>query len=134
MVRGQGKTEGLHRRTIPFSRAISGGLRPGVFLDRVGEVASSRTDDAGEAGWHLRFALFALCQGGPDKVRGDDKSSGDEAVPWLKSFDRQVDRVFFDDTFWADVAHEAEAPRRTWRELLRTLAAGVFDTAEQATG
>ena len=132
LVRGQGKTEGLHRRTIPFSRTVYRPLGGETFLDRVGEVASGRVDDAGEAGKRLRFALFALYQGGPDKVRRDDKAAEAKARTPLAAFDREVDRVFFDDTFWDDVAHEAEAPRRTWRGRLHTIASSVFEQAAEA--
>jgi CRISPR system Cascade subunit CasA len=132
LVRGQGKTEGLHRRTIPFSRTVRAKLRPAVFLDRAGEVAGGRMEDAGEAGRRLRYALFALYQGGPDKVRRDDDASGGKAAPWLTTFDRDVDRVFFDDVFWKDVARKVEAPRRSWRIRLRTMASDVFEDAAAA--
>ena len=129
LVRGQGKTEGLHRRTIPFSRSISRKLAGDVFLDRVGEVATGRTDDAGQVGKKLRVALLALIQGGPAKVRLDDGASGDKAERWTSTYDRAVDRIFFDDAFWADVAGEADAPRRAWRDRLRDLATEVFEDA-----
>lgn len=132
LVRGQGKTEGLHRRTIPFSRTVFRKLRGDVFLDRVGEVAAGRADDAGEAGRRLRRALFALYQGGPDKVRRDDKPSDAKARAPMADFDRKVDRVFFDDAFWDAVAREAEAPCRTWRDHLRAMASAVFEDAADA--
>lgn len=132
LVRGQGKTEGLHRRSLPFSRSVYQKLKGDVFLDRVGEVAQGRMEDAGDAGRRLRFALFALYQNGPDTVRRDDKSSDNKAAPWMAAFDRAVDGGFFDDSFWDDVAHEAKAPHRTWRTRLRHLAADVFEEAAQA--
>ena len=129
LVRGQGKTEGLHRRTIPFSRSRSRKLAGEVFLDRVGEVASGRTDDAGQVASRLRHALLALIQGGPAKVRRDDAASGDKAERWSSTYDRAVDRIFFDDAFWTDVAREADAPRRAWRNRLRDIATDVFEEA-----
>lgn len=132
LVRGQGKTEGLHRRVVPLSRSVLVKLRGDVFLDRVGEVASGRMEDASAVGGRLRQALFALYQGGPDTVRRDDKSSGDKAIPWMASFDREVDRIFFDDAFWAEVGHDADAPRLQWRKRLRSVAAGMFDQASEA--
>ena len=97
----------------------------------MGEVAGGRTDDASQVGSRLRYALLALIQGGPAKVRRDDGASGDKAERWGSTYDRAVDRVFFDDAFWADVAREADAPRRAWRNRLRDIATGVF---EQAAG
>lgn len=132
LVRGQGKTEGLHRRVVPFSRTALVKLRGDVFLDRVGEVAGGRMDDAGAVGGLLRRALFALYQGGPDTIRRDDKASGEKAAPWMASFDREVDRVFFDDAFWDEVAHEADAPRLQWRKRLRAIASDMLDRASEA--
>ena len=129
LVRGQGKTEGLHRRTIPFSRAVSRKLSADVFLDRVGEVAGSRTVDAGEVGSKLRYALLALIQGGPATVRRDDGASGGKAERWRLTYDRAVDRVFFDDAFWNNVERKADAPRRAWRSRLRDIATEVFEEA-----
>lgn len=132
LVRGQGKTEGLHRRVMPFSRSVFAKLRGEQFLDRVGQVAQGRTDDAGEAGRRLRRALLALVQGGPSRVRLDDTAGSAKIAPWLAGFDRDVDRVFFDDAFWAEVGYEAEAPRRQWRVRLRETTSAVFDRAAEA--
>ncbi len=132
LVRGQGKTEGLHRRTVPFSRTVLSAMKREVFLDRLGEVAGERMEDAGEAGQRLRQALFALFQGGADKLRRDDDASERKAAPWRMSFDREVDRVFFDAAFWDDVERKAEAPRLAWRIRLRAMATGVFEDAAQA--
>ncbi len=48
------------------------------------------------------------------------------------SFDREVDRVFFNAGFWDDVERKAEAPRLAWRIRLRAMATGVFEDAAQA--
>ena len=132
LVRGQGKTEGLHRRVVPFSRAVFSKLKGDVFLDRMGEVAGERMDDAGAVGSRLRQALFALYQGGPQTVRRDDEASKKKAASAMSSFDREVDLVFFDKAFWDEVLHEAKAPRRTWRTCLRDIASTVFEQAAEA--
>lgn len=131
LVRGQGKTEGLHRRSIPFSRSIYEKLGD-RFLDRVGEVAGDRSADAGDAARRLNGALLMLVQGGPDTPRRDDKSGEAKVRPWVTRFDRTVDRTFFDAAFWAEVAGEAEAPRRAWRMRLHEAAEAVFAEAVQA--
>lgn len=133
LVRGQGKTEGLHRRSVPFSRSIHRKFAGGdLFLDRVGEVAERRSTDAGEVGRRLRRALLALVQGGPDRPRLDDDASAKKIAGWMAAFDRAVDRVFFDDAFWAEVGREAERPRLAWRTRLRRLATDIFEQAEEA--
>lgn len=131
LVRGQGKTEGWHRRAIAFSRHVSTGLQD-RFLDRVGRVAKVRADDAGKAHGALRRALFSLMQGGPEQVRFDDVSSERKIVPWAGHFDLEVDRLFFGEPFWAEVAEEPGQHRRPWRQQLRDIARDVFAKAAEA--
>ena len=133
LPRGQGKTEGLHRRAIRTSRVEEieafGDLE---VLDRVGFVAKTRSDEAGEAGRRLRRALILLVQGGPDQARLDDDAAGKKVDPWVRRFDGMADRIFFDDAFWAEAAGEAADHRRAWRERLRVLASTVFTEAAEA--
>lgn len=132
LVRGQGKTEGLHRRNVPLSRERYQGRRGTAYIDRMGAVAGVRTGEAGEVRARLRRALLALMQGGPDRVRLDDDSSGRKCETWLRSYDQAVDRVFFDDAFWAEF-DAATLPHRTvWRSRLRSIAGDVFDAAAEA--
>ncbi len=131
LVRGQGKTEGWHRRAIAISRSIGAGRRQ-TFLDRTGRVAKARSDDAGSAKGALRRALFSLMQGGPDQIRLDDASSDRKATPWTGRFDVEVDRIFFDDAFWAEVDEQPGPHRRPWRVRLRDIARDVFEDAAKA--
>jgi len=136
LVRGQGKTEGLHRRTIRTSRLeelYEHG--PVQALDRIGDVADRRSGEASEAGRRLRRALMLLVQGGPDQARLDDDASARKVDPWVRRFDLAVDRGFFADPFWAEVAAPAGVAgghRRAWREWLRAQASAVFDEAAEA--
>ena len=133
LVRGQGKTEGLHRRTVWTSRVEEIEATGDVeVLDRIGDVAKARSDEAGEAGTRLRRALISLVQGGPEKARLDDDAAGKKVDPWVRRFDARADRVFFDDAFWSEAANTAVNPRREWRERLRLLADNVFDEAAEA--
>jgi len=134
LVRGQGKTEGLHRRTVRTGRIEQIELfGDKTVLDRVGNVARIRSDEAAEAGRRLRRALFMLIQGGPDEVRFDDESAGRKAEPWVRRFDGLVDRVFFDAALWAEAANDDGDHRLVWRERLRALADTVFlEAAETA--
>ncbi len=132
-VRGQGKTEGLHRRAVRASRVEEIEEYGDVeMLDRVGGIARTRSDEAGEAGRRLRRALIMLVQGGPEQARLDDDAAGRKVDPWVKRFDGLVDRVFFDDALWAEAAGDAVDHRRIWRERLRTLAGTVFSEAAEA--
>lgn len=133
LVRGQGKTEGLHRRAIRTSRVAEieafGDLE---VLDRVGHVAKTRSEEAGEAGRRLRRALILLVQGGPDQARPDDDAAARKTDPWVRRFDALADRMFFDEAFWAEAAGDGADHRRAWRERLRVLAGAVFAEAAEA--
>lgn len=132
LVRGQGKTEGLHRRVIPISRYVSGFMNRRTYLDTMGRVAELRAADAGKARTALRRALLSLLQGGPEQVRLDDDAGGRKADPWCSQFDRLVDRNFFDEPFWSQVAGDPGPHRAPWRERLSDMARCVFGEAAQA--
>ena len=140
LVRGQGKTEGWHRRAIAFSRH-SGLTVKQAFLDRLGRVAKARSDDAGKVAGALRRALFSLFQGAPvkrrsdgtfaDATRFDDQPTDKKTQPWTRRFDVEVDRIFFDEPFWAEVDEEQGQHRRSWRVQLREIARGVLEEAAE---
>ncbi len=92
LVRGQGKTDGLHERQIPIP------ARARRFLDtgsqKVGEVAERQVAEAADLRLKvLKPALLVLLQGGPDRD-GLDRSDR-RADPWLARYDRAVDEWFF---------------------------------------
>lgn len=132
LVRGQGKTEGLHRRAIPLSASRYAAFCGDIYLDRMGAVAKLRADEAGEVRLRLRRALLALVQGGPDKVRLDDDAGGARIEPWLGNYELIVDREFFDAPFWAEFDKTADPHRSLWRSRLRRAAGEVFERAADA--
>lgn len=132
LVRGQGKTEGLHRRAVAISRAVEDAFGDHVPLDRIGAVAGVRAGEASEAGKRLRRALISLVQGGPDTARLDDDAAKKKTERWLDAFDRTVDATFFDAPFWAEVAETPDDHRLAWRTWLRATASDVFERAAEA--
>jgi CRISPR system Cascade subunit CasA len=133
LVRGQGKTEGLHRRTVRTSRfdtIEATGEREA--LDCIGAVAKQRADEASEAGRRLRRALISLVQGGPEQARLDDDAAGKKVEPWVRRFDTAVDREFFGDPLWAEAAEDEGNHRLAWRERLRELARKTLADAEES--
>ena len=133
LVRGQGKTEGLHRRHVRTTRVTeieeTGDTE---VLDRIGDVANTRTKEAVEAARRLRRALIMLVQGGPEQARLDDDSANRRADPWVRRLDAQADRIFFDDAFWSEAAGDSVNHRFQWRKTLRDLASEVFEEAALA--
>jgi CRISPR system Cascade subunit CasA len=132
LVRGQGKTEGLHRRSVPVSRWETISAYEEAPLDRIGAVAEKRAGEANEASRRLGRALISLVQGGPEKARLDDDAAKKKTERWLEQFNRMVDGEFFDAPFWAEAAGDEANHRSDWRNRLYGIACDVFDTAIKA--
>lgn len=132
LVRGQGKTEGLHRRAVRTSRMEDIDAWEQAPLDGIGHVAGKRADEAGEAGRRLRRALISLVQGGPEQARLDDDAAKKKTERWLDQFNRMVDHDFFDADFWSEAASDDGNHRLKWRGRLRAMAGEVFEIAAAA--
>lgn len=132
LVRGQGKTEGLHRRAIRTPAALRDADGNRLSLDRIGEVAGKRAEEGYEASRRLSRALISLVQGGPERARLDDDSAKKKIERWMNRFNEAVDGIFFDAPFWAEVAATDDNHRMTWRETLRDLATDQFEIAAEA--
>lgn len=138
LARGQGKTEGWHERIVPISPKGAGLLKRDR-TDRLAKLAGDRIDDIAGVGKILRYALMVLFQRGPDRdgFKPRDPGSSARAEPFLKRFDTEVDREFFED-FWREADHldapdQMAAARRTWQRKLRHLAHDILRTAESGS-
>jgi len=133
LVRGQGKTEGLHRRKVRTTRLeMIEPDEPGRALDRIGEVAYTRAREASDAGQRLRRALILLVQGGPDKARLDDEAAKKKVEPWVSRLDDRIDCAFFDGDFWSEAADDDGNHRLAWRRRLRAWALDMLTQAAEA--
>jgi CRISPR system Cascade subunit CasA len=135
LVRGQGKTEGYHERTVPISRELRQGMR-WVATDRIARTAYDRVGIAGEMQRRvLRHALLALFENGPEKIDARNDAAGRKADVFLAGFDRTVDRDFFPD-LWREIeAGDADAgrlERRAWVRKLLDLAEELVEAADRA--
>ena len=126
MVRGQGKTEGLHERVVRVEPSATP-----LLLDLEGEgqvlaeLSRSRVDRVRDIQRRvLRPALCALLQGAPDKL---DLKDG-RADPFVAQHDRAVDGVFF-EALWEGTRQEPAEARRDWDRRVFELAKDVFDRA-----
>lgn len=129
LVRGQGKTEGLHRRVVPVSKKVSGRL----FSDpsereRLGERAGQRVELASDVQRQVLYpAIAALLSGGRENADVD----WEEAAGWLDAFDDAVDARFF-EALWASVEQDEEEARADWQATLLELAREQFADAERS--
>lgn len=123
LVRGQGKTGGLHTRIIPLSgRAAEWLAGSEEKRERLGRLAEERVHLAAEVQRRALYpALKAMLRHAASK----------QIRPWMEAFDRAVDAHFF-DYLWAALEQSEEEARRAWERLLAREARQVFEQAVES--
>lgn len=126
MVRGQGKTEGLHHRIIPIPEEVSVLLSDESAMKELAERAKARVKKAAEVESNvLRPSVAALLSAGTD-----EDVDWEQVQPWIDAFDDAVDDHFF-DLLWASVkADDEEEAEREWEAFLREEAERQFEEAQ----
>lgn len=127
LVRGQGKTEGMHRRRIPIPPAVRGLLTRPDARARLITAAKKRVDAAGE----MRKRILGPALG---RLRGADGDSKSQVIAQfagqrLARFESRVDDAFF-PALWADA--EDAFDETPWRARLVKIAEGVLREALDA--
>jgi CRISPR system Cascade subunit CasA len=129
LVRGQGKTEGLHRRVIPIPSGAWSILSTPSEREQMAEHSSWRVEKASDVSKSvLRSALYGLYAAGRDT---DPQQLADKAQPWIDRFDDAVDERFFDE-LWTSIEMRSEEARADWETSLRQLAKEILDEAIDA--
>lgn len=127
MVRGQGKTEGLHHRIVPVPEEVSVILAGETgALDQLARTAEARVKLVSEVESRvLRPAVASLLSAGRD---GDVE--WEQVQPWIDDFDQVVDDHFF-KYLWTSVrADDAEAAELEWKQFLKDEAVREFEEAQ----
>ena len=97
MVRGQGKTEGYHERTIPVRPKFRSAMlqRNSSSLDDIGAISQARIGDVGKVQRILSHAIQVFAaRGEHDRVSSEHR---ERARTWLNRLDQIVDATFFED-------------------------------------
>jgi CRISPR system Cascade subunit CasA len=131
LVRGQGKTDGLHHRVIPVSAKVSGRLfnNPEEERERLGRRAGNRVERAADVQREVLYpAIAALLSSGRDDADVD----WEQAAPWIDAFDRAIDARFF-ESLWASVDQGEEEAAADWQNVLREEAEKQFENAKRST-
>ena len=118
VVRGNGKTEGYHERSIPLNRKAAGMFQTATTQAQLHQVADERLGNIGEVQSILGHAVKTYLQGGKSdgKTRNEHQGVINNA---RRSLDQAVDR-----SFWQDLQEELESeePRKTrWEWASNTL-------------
>ena len=96
MVRGQGKTEGFHERTIPVRHKFKSAMlqRNSSNLDDIGAISQARINDVGKVQRILSHAIQVFAaRGEHDRVSPEHR---ERARTWLNRLDEIVDDTFFE--------------------------------------
>ena len=130
MVRGQGKTEGYHERTIPIRKKMRSAMLRRAETDDLGGIANDRIEDVGKVQRILSHAIQVfLARGETDKVSLEHRTI---ARPWLNRLDELVDVRFFEDLqteIETNDRDERQRIRNNW--LLNDNKDGVVDRARE---
>lgn len=123
LVRGQGKTEGLHERWVRLP------ARAGRKL--LGKLSQAMVLQARDAKSALSAALLNFLQGSPERLNFKDH----RADASLDSFEQEVDHVFFEHLFRRASASEDDAvgAEADWKAILVRLARGLFERETERT-
>jgi CRISPR system Cascade subunit CasA len=120
LVRGQGKTEGFHARTLVLPAKATRAFADETtdLRDRAKIQVKLAADMARSC---LRPALIILVQKGPADPAWTKPSNDNLIGPTLKRFDQDVDEVFF-PALWDGLEFGSEAAELAWIHELRRLA------------
>ncbi|MEI6987624.1 MAG: type I-E CRISPR-associated protein Cse1/CasA, partial [Rhodospirillaceae bacterium] len=127
LVRGQGKTDGLFDRVLPFPKRQQAAFtsRDNPARAAVHKLADSMVGDASNAKKALKRGLLVLLNRGfPADPAKRLKLDDNRADRWIDKLDQRIDQMFFDH-LWALAAIEPgdddgfDAAWRTWHEALK---------------
>lgn len=110
MVRGQGRTEGLHRRLLRLPRKVGLSLARKAGRDQLRARARERVEAAKVA--RLNVLGAALCV-----LVGKSDASKPARSRWMSEFDAAVDAVFFEH-LWDTADLDDDAARAAWSSVL----------------
>jgi CRISPR system Cascade subunit CasA len=128
LVRGQGKTEGLHQRDIWVPGEASGFFSRGSDIrQKLAEISEQRVEMAQEVESRvLRPAVAALLTGG----RRDEQPDWDVVQPWIDAFDSRVNEVFF-EKLWGAAGLDKREAQTEWEHFLKIQARKQFEAASE---
>jgi CRISPR system Cascade subunit CasA len=125
LVRGQGKTEGLHHRIVPVPDSTSSWLREKSRREQLAQRARDRVELVQDVERSVLYPAIGTLLGGGDT----DAIEFEDVGPWLDAFDRAVDARFF-ESLWASVGMSDTEALEQWQSLLWEEAQRQFEDAE----
>jgi CRISPR system Cascade subunit CasA len=130
LVRGQGKTEGLHHRVVPVPARVARLFGSQSAIEELASRAKDRIEKASDVERRVLYPSVGTLIGGGST----DAIDGEDIAPWLDAFDRAVDAAFF-PKLWDTVDQEmsGDEAEADWHRFLREQAKRQFEDAETRT-
>jgi CRISPR system Cascade subunit CasA len=130
LVRGRGKTKGLHYRVVPVPPKITAvAFGDTSAWAEITDRSRERINTAGEVQNRvLRPALSELLKKGRD-----EDVDREDVQPWLSAFDEAVDDIFF-EKLWSSFRKglDEDEAKQQWSEVLLGLAEEQFEDAKKS--
>lgn len=117
LVRGQGKTEGLHERIVPIPRQVTLSMRNPDQRQILADRSKERVADTEKVRSKVLYASLSTLMGGGES----DANSGKGADRWTRAFEANVDDIFFPE-LWASLDDDAQTQKAAWQKRLYELA------------
>ena len=116
-VRGQGVTEGLHRRVVPIPGRIRFMFNSPGGQEMLAKISKAMLDDVRNfADKVFKMAICSLLQ--PEREKFDFKDARPQK--WTRRLDSEIDRIYF-ERLWNYSEGDQEKNREDWIAELRRL-------------
>jgi CRISPR system Cascade subunit CasA len=128
LVRGQGKTGGLHQRIVPVPPKVSSRLFDNPSSQKkLAKRAQERVALTSEVQKKILYpAIASLLSSGKN-----EKIDYEKLAPWIDRFDQAIDDRFF-ESLWASVEVDPDEARKRWQLILLEEAEKLLREAERS--
>lgn len=129
LIRGQGKTDGLHKKTISVPPKVATRLfRNPSEKEKLSTISQQRVQLVATVQKKVLYPAIASLLGGGLQSKVDY----DDVKPWISQFNKVVDIHFF-EYLWNTVDKEERTAEKWWEEFLYQEAEKIYLTAEKGT-
>ena len=130
IARGQGRTEGFHRRIVDIPPKAAALVESGD--EDTATRARERVRQAGDVqGKCLRAALIVLVQKGTAEPQWKKPTNTSLTKPWIDQFEREVDQAFFPE-LWQSLDMSDDDASHAWSRTLARIARETLEAAAEA--
>lgn len=128
LIRGQGKTDGLHLRLVPIPSNVYRLFSSTSEKQKLAERSKARVDKAQKMQLKVLGPSISLLLSSGDSKKIDYE----KIAPWTERFSRAIDNLFF-DSLWESVQKNQLESHKEWDNILFREAEKLLKEAERST-